>query len=200
MSSPPDTLEAHDDLAELTMRNASQIGLLHGLVAIQSLSGEEDNAVSYLVGEMKTRGFDEAFVDRAGNAVGVKGNGPTKIVLLGHIDTVPGDIPVRVLDGVLHGRGAVDAKGPLATFVAAAEQAAGDNATITVVGAVGEESIGSPGAHEAATWPAPHFCIIGEPSSLGCRLPRLSRHGLIHLSPDASRHGIPPDPARPWAS
>ena len=165
MSSPPDTLEAHDDLAELTMRNASQIGLLHGLVAIQSLSGEEDNAVSYLVGEMKTRGFDEAFVDRAGNAVGVKGNGPTKIVLLGHIDTVPGDIPVRVLDGVLHGRGAVDAKGPLATFVAAAAQAVGDNVTITVVGAVGEESIGSPGAHEAATWPAPHFCIIGEPSS-----------------------------------
>jgi len=165
LSSPPDTLEAHDDLAELTMRNASQIGLLHGLVAIQSLSGEEDNAVSYLVSEMKTRGFDDAFVDRAGNAVGVKGIGPTKIVLLGHIDTVPGDIPVRVLDGVLHGRGAVDAKGPLATFVAAAEQAAGNNATITVVGAVGEESIGSPGAHEAATWPAPHFCIIGEPSS-----------------------------------
>ena len=51
MSSPPDTLEAHDDMAELTMRNASQIGLLHGLVAIQSLSGEEDNAVSYLVAD-----------------------------------------------------------------------------------------------------------------------------------------------------
>lgn len=95
----------------------------------------------------------------------MKGNGPTKIVLLGHIDTVPGDIPVRVVDGVLHGRGSCDAKGPLATFVAAAEQATGENATITVVGAVGEESIGSPGAHEAATWPAPDFCVIGEPSS-----------------------------------
>ena len=58
--------------------------------------------------------------------MGVKGNGPTKIVLLGHIDTVPGEIPVRVEDGVLHGRGSVDAKGPLATFVAAAAEATGD--------------------------------------------------------------------------
>ena len=113
---------------------------------------------------MKTRGFD-THVDRAGNAVGVKGNGPRRIVLLGHIDTVPGDIPVRVEDGVLYGRGSVDAKGPLATFVAAAAEASGINATITVVGAVGEESIGSLGAHEVANWPAPDLCIIGEPSS-----------------------------------
>jgi LysW-gamma-L-lysine carboxypeptidase len=165
LSSQLETLETNDDLAELTMRNASQIDLLHGLVAIQSLSGQEKQAVDYLVAEMKARGFDEAYVDRAGSAVGIKGSGPTKIVLLGHIDTVPGDIPVRVEDGVLHGRGACDAKGPLATFVAATEQATGDNATITVVGAVGEESIGSPGANEAATWPAPDLCIIGEPSS-----------------------------------
>jgi LysW-gamma-L-lysine carboxypeptidase len=134
------------------------------LVAISSLSGEEANAVNYLVAEMKTRGFD-THVDRAGNAVGVKGNGPRRIVLLGHIDTVPGDIPVRVEDGVLYGRGSVDAKGPLATFVAAAAEASGINATITVVGAVGEESIGSLGAHEVANWPAPDLCIIGEPSS-----------------------------------
>ncbi len=158
MSSQPETLSAYD------ATTASHIDLLHGLVAIPSLSGEEANAVNYLVGEMKARGFD-AHVDRAGNAVGVKGDGPVKIVLLGHIDTVPGDIPVRVLDGVLHGRGSVDAKGPLATFVAAAAEASGRNATITVVGAVGEEAIGSLGAHEVATWPAPDLCIIGEPSS-----------------------------------
>jgi LysW-gamma-L-lysine carboxypeptidase len=70
-----------------------------------------------------------------------------------------------VEDGVLYGRGSVDAKGPLATFVAAAAEASGINATITVVGAVGEESIGSLGAHEVANWPAPDLCIIGEPSS-----------------------------------
>ena len=33
-----------------------------------------------------------------------------------------------------------------------------------MVGAVGEERLGSPGAVQVATWPAPDFCIIGEPS------------------------------------
>ncbi|MDQ4099916.1 MAG: M20/M25/M40 family metallo-hydrolase, partial [Chloroflexota bacterium] len=38
------------------------------------------------------------------------------------------------------------------------------NVRVTVVGAVGEEVIGSPGAKQVATWPAPDFCLIGEPS------------------------------------
>jgi LysW-gamma-L-lysine carboxypeptidase len=157
-------LSSLPDVADQTeLIEASQIDLLHGLVATQSLSGQERNAVNFLVAEMKARGLD-AHIDRAGSAVGVKGNGPTNIVLLGHIDTVPGDIPVRVENGVLHGRGACDAKGPLATFVAAAEQATGERVTITVIGAVGEESIGSPGAHEAAETFSPDLCIIGEPS------------------------------------
>ena len=65
---------------------------------------------------MEVRGL-RSIVDVAGNAVGVIGSGPKSIVLLGHIDTVPGDIPVRIENGILHGRGAVDAKGPPATFV-----------------------------------------------------------------------------------
>ncbi|HKG25457.1 MAG TPA: M20/M25/M40 family metallo-hydrolase, partial [Thermomicrobiales bacterium] len=145
-------------------QDRANVELLHGLVAIPSLSGGETKAVAYLCQEMRARGFDAA-PDEAGSAVGVIGNGRRRIVLLGHIDTVPGEIPVRIEDGVLHGRGAVDAKGPLATFVAAAAAAADRaNATITVVGAVGEESIGSPGANAVARWPAPDYCIIGEPS------------------------------------
>jgi LysW-gamma-L-lysine carboxypeptidase len=38
------------------------------------------------------------------------------------------------------------------------------DAGVTVVGAVGEEAIGSVGANAVATWPAPDVCIIGEPS------------------------------------
>ena len=104
--------------------------------------------------------------DDAGSAIGTTGSGDRHIVLLGHIDTVPGQIPVRIENGVLHGRGSVDAKGPLATFVCAAVNAARRNAEIriTVVGAVGDEHIGSVGARQVATWDAPAFCIIGEPS------------------------------------
>ncbi len=140
------------------------VALLRRLVEIESTSGHEADAVAELCGAMGARGF-RAERDAAGNAVGVIGSGSRRIVLLGHIDTVPGRIPVRIVDGELHGRGAVDAKGPLATFVAAAAAAAPElNATVTVVGAVGEETIGSPGASLVATWPAPDLCIIGEPS------------------------------------
>jgi LysW-gamma-L-lysine carboxypeptidase len=135
------------------------------LVAIPSLSGQEAEAVAWLCQRMRAAGY-QAAPDPAGNAVGVRGGGPKEIMLLGHIDTVPGEIPVRVEDGVLHGRGAVDAKGPLATFVAAGARAAlPEGVRLTVVGAVGEESLGSPGA----SWlrdnrPAPDAVVIGEPS------------------------------------
>lgn len=142
----------------------SDIDLLHGLVTIESLSGGEGEAVSYLVAEMTRRGLD-AHIDAAGNAVGTVGSGERHVVLLGHIDTVPGRIPVRIEEGILHGRGSVDAKGPLAAFVAAAGRAAEQlSVRVSVVGAVGEESMGSPGARQVSTWPAPDLCIIGEPS------------------------------------
>lgn len=56
-------------------------------------------------------------IDAAGNAVGELGDSGPQVVLLGHIDTVTGVVPVRVEDGRLYGRGAIDAKGPFATFI-----------------------------------------------------------------------------------
>jgi LysW-gamma-L-lysine carboxypeptidase len=111
---------------------------------------------------MAERGF-RASVDDAGNAVGEIGDGPVRVVLLGHIDTVPGEIPVRIEGDELVGRGAVDAKGPLAAFVAAATDPI-PGVRVTVVGAVEEESPTSAGARYRATLPAPDWCVIGEPS------------------------------------
>lgn len=180
-------------LADLSAQEQADIELLRALVAIPSLSHQESDAVQYLRGVMHARGFD--LVDSpVGNAIGRIGSGDRHIVLLGHIDTVPGHIPVEIVDGVLTGRGAVDAKGPLATFVAAASLAADElNCTVTVVGAVGEEVIGSPGAMEIATWPAPDFCIIGEPSGwdavcLGYR----GSLSLIYTLTRSSRHTAGP--------
>ena len=101
------------------MSAADDLDLVRGLVEIPSVARQEGDAVEWLVARMSERGF-RATVDDAGNAVGEIGDGPRHVVLLGHIDTVPGDIPVRVEGDELVGRGAVDAKGPLAAFVAAA--------------------------------------------------------------------------------
>jgi [amino group carrier protein]-lysine/ornithine hydrolase len=140
------------------------VDLLRRLVEIPSLSDHERPAVAELCRQMEARGF-RAEIDAAGNAIGTIGSGARHVVLLGHIDTVAGHIPVCIHNGELWGRGAVDAKGPLCTFVAAAAAAAPDlSATVTVVGAVGEERLGSPGARAVAAWDAPDFCVIGEPS------------------------------------
>ena len=137
---------------------------LVGLVSQYSPSGQERGAVEWLVARMKSLGYDNAFVDEAGNAVGVMGQGPKQVVLLGHIDTVPGEISVREENGVLYGRGSVDAKGPLASFAdAVAKVGARDGWQFVVIGAV-EEERNSEGARFVATQYKPDFAIIGEPN------------------------------------
>lgn len=144
--------------------NTSNAETLIGLVSQYSPSGQEKPAVDWLVERMAALGFTQSFRDEAGNAVGVMGSGPKQVVLLGHIDTVPGQIPVRVEDGLLYGRGAVDAKGPLACFTeAVAATGAVDGWQFVVIGAV-EEERDSDGAQHVAPRYQPQFAIIGEPN------------------------------------
>lgn len=157
---------------------ADAIALLHGLVAIPSLSRQENQATHWLVEQMTAHGFNRAYRDGAGNAVGEMGDpdAAQTVILLGHIDTVPGDIPVVMENGLLFGRGSVDAKGPLATFVAAAARlgdawARDNRLRLVVVGAVEEEYATSKGARfirdrfNGVAEAVPAACIIGEPSS-----------------------------------
>lgn len=144
----------------------NEIAFLEDLITIPSVSGEEAAVAAFLVEQMQLLGF-AAHIDGAGNAVGMLGDSGPLVVLLGHIDTVPGDIPVRIADGRLYGRGSVDAKGPFATFVCAAARAwrAGTlRCRLVLIGAVEEESASSKGAHFVVNLYAPDFCVIGEPS------------------------------------
>jgi [amino group carrier protein]-lysine/ornithine hydrolase len=141
--------------------------LLIQTVSIPSVSGSEAQVAQCLVGAMREMGFSSAHLDEAGNGVGARGTGPVQVVLLGHIDTVPGDIPVRLEDGKLYGRGSVDAKGSFCTFVAAVSKlssAALEKATFTCIGAVEEEAPSSKGANFVKTRYSPDFVLIGEPS------------------------------------
>lgn len=136
------------------------------LVNHYSPSGQERGAVEWLVGRMKSLGYANAFMDEAGNAVGVMGAGPRQVALLGHIDTVPGEIPVRVEQDtiLLYGRGAVDAKGPLACFVdAVAQVGAVEGWQFVLIGAV-EEERDSDGARYLVDKYRPDFLIVGEPN------------------------------------
>ena len=152
------------ELTEPPLDRPAAERLLEDMVRTPSLSGQEGPLAALLVARMQALGF-EAEVDGAGNAVGHLGCGPRRVVLLGHMDTVPGEVPCRRAGDLLYGRGSVDAKGPLATFVAAAALVgAQPDWTITVVGAVEEEAPTSAGARFVAPLWRPEACVIGEPS------------------------------------
>ncbi len=144
------------------------IALLKTAISISSVSGQEAEVATYLVSQMKTFA-DEAFVDASGSAIAKLGHGALDIIFLGHIDTVPGDIPVRIEDGKLFGRGSVDAKGPFCTAIAAASRLPEElksKITLTLIGATEEEARSSKGARYAVTaYPKPDLVMIGEPSN-----------------------------------
>lgn len=149
------------------MNDNEALQLLEDLIAIPSVSKNERDAVEFLTGRMSQLGF-ESHIDEAGNAVGTIGTEGPRLCLLGHIDTIPGEVPMRREKGRIYGRGAVDAKGSLASYVCATARAAAEGtlkARVEVVGVVEEEATSSKGARFRATQPAPDAVIVGEPSS-----------------------------------
>ncbi len=135
--------------------------VLTRLLSHPSPSGREADAVREFVRIARLLGY-RARADRAGNGVATRGRGRPEIMFLGHIDTVEGDRPVRVVRGRVEGRGAVDAKGPLASALVAGARHAGPGA-IRIVAAVREET-DSAGAVHLLRGRAPDAVIVGEPS------------------------------------
>ncbi len=176
------------------------IELLEECVRIRSLSGQEGEVAFFLRDKMAACGY-RASIDAAGNAVGILGNGPRQLVMLGHMDTVDGLVPVRYEDGSLYGRGAVDAKGPLCAFILAAARLASeadalDGWQVIVVGATEEEAATSKGARYAATQYQPELCIIGEPSGAdGVTLGYKGRLLVEAIFEQPSRHTAAPGPS-----
>ncbi len=155
-------------------QTSPEVSLLANMLTIPSYSGQEGALASYLVEQARQLGLT-AYVDEVGNFVASTslhqhtsvGSEQQPVVLLGHMDTVRGFIPVKIEDGLLYGRGAVDAKGPLAAFLCAAARLAQSDhlqRPIVVIGAVEEEAATSRGARAVVTRYQPHACIIGEPS------------------------------------
>jgi len=139
------------------------IELLEEMVSIPSPSTQERELGQWLVTRLRGMGF-AAKRDEVGNVIAFWGSGPREVLLLGHMDTVPGFIPVRRDGQRLFGRGAVDAKGPLAAAITAVtRQPAGANCRFTIIGAVEEEG-SSRGARQLVNRKPPDQLVILEPS------------------------------------
>jgi len=159
--------------------------LLEELVGTPSVTGEEDAAVDRLAAYFEAHDR-EVRIDSIGN---VRAPADDSVLLTSHVDTVPGDIPVRVEDGVLHGRGSVDAKGPLvAMAVAAIETGA------SFVGVVGEERDSRGARHLITDRDPPDALVNGEPS--GWDAVTLGYRGLLpgtYVATSESGHTSRPD-------
>ncbi len=105
------------------------------MICTPSVSGEEKEIANLVVDEMRQLGYDEVFVDKKYNAVGIikgSGSGP-KLMLNGHLDhaevgKMKDPYSARIMDGesfgvsgkVIYGRGACDMKGGIAAMIYAA--------------------------------------------------------------------------------
>ena len=142
------------------------------------MSGDERELAEYLVAWCARRDID-AGIDPAGNFVATRGSGPRRLLMLGHLDTVPYRWPVRWDDETLSGRGCVDAKGSLIGFLqalAAIEPPEGTQ--LRVVGAVEEESTSNGASYVRDHYPA-DAVVIGEPS--GANAVTIGYHGLLKV-------------------
>jgi succinyl-diaminopimelate desuccinylase len=154
----------------------SAIAFAQDLIRIPGLPGAEGDVARRLLGELEALGFDEAWSDDVGNVIGrVRGTGEGASVMLScHLDHVDvGDVSTWehppfdgvVADGFLHGRGAMDIKGPLALQTYAAARFLRDRlpGDVWVAHTVQEERGGWGMQHLLETAPfRPGAVIIGE--------------------------------------
>ncbi len=162
------------------------VGLARTLIDIESTTGQEGPVARVLADYLRGRGYSVLEQPLEGDRLNViAAVGEPAVAFSTHFDCVPPFFPSRVEGGVLHGRGACDAKGILAAMVAAAERLRAEGETrVGLVFVAGEER-GSDGAKAANTIAsATRYLINGEPTELklglatrGCFRVRLTAHG-----------------------
>ncbi|MFA5910855.1 MAG: M20/M25/M40 family metallo-hydrolase [Vicinamibacterales bacterium] len=168
------------------MDPVDHLALARQLIDIDSTTGQEGRVAAVLAQFLRDRGYsvlEQPLGNGRANVIAAVGE--PEVVFSTHFDCVPPFFPSRIEGGLLHGRGACDAKGILAAQVAAAERlrAAGET-RIGLVFVAGEER-GSDGARAANRIASKsRFLINGEPTDLrlgaatrGCFRVRLTAAG-----------------------
>jgi succinyl-diaminopimelate desuccinylase len=169
------------------------VGIAQSLIRCRSVTPAEGGALRFLERLFKDAGFEAHRVtfDAPGtpsveNLFAKIGSGAPHLAFAGHTDVVPpgdetrwkhGAFSGEVKDGVLYGRGAVDMKGGIAAFAAAALDYAKAGkgklkGTISFLITGDEEGPGVNGTVKLLAWAKERgevfdHCIVGEPTSVG---------------------------------
>lgn len=180
--------------------SATSVDLTHQLCDIESVSGNE-RAIADAI-EASLAGLDHLELFRDGDAVVARTSlgRATRVVIAGHIDTVPvnGNLPIREDGDFLVGRGTVDMKGGVAVALKLAAELTAPSVDVTWIWYDHEEvqaSLNGLGrlARVRPDLLAADFAILGEPTSAtiegGC-------NGTARI--DIRLHGVRAHSARSW--
>jgi len=129
------------------------------------------------------------------NLFAMRGSGAPHFAYAGHLDVVPpGDgwssdpFAPEIRGDLLYGRGAVDMKGSIAAFAAAAARRPGHPGTLSMIITGDEEGFATYGTVELIEWmkangQLPDLCLVGEPTSvarLGDMM-KIGRRGSVNM-------------------
>lgn len=142
------------------------VKMLEKSLRLYTPSLSEKPMADFLADKCDDLGFENIHTDEVGNLIAMKGSGSPKVLLCGHMDTVPGKIKVKKEGNLLYGRGASDAKAPLMAMLFAAASIQNNNGTVMFVGAVDEEGNATGVKNLVTKKPQLDYAIFGEPSGL----------------------------------
>lgn len=198
----------------MTLNATDPVELARALIQCRSVTPEEGGALTLLQSVLEPLGFQcdrvtfrEPGTPDVENLYARRGTGGPNLCFAGHTDVVPpGDLAAwrsdpfaaEIRDGVLYGRGAVDMKGAIACFVAAAAQAietGQDVGSLSLLITGDEEGPSINGTVKALKWLADRgerldAAIVGEPSNpdaLGDEI-KIGRRGSV--TGDLVVHGV----------
>ncbi len=200
------------------MKNAAidPAALAAELIRRPSVTPRDEGAIGIVAGYLEDLGFTcHRLVfggdgsDRIANLYARLGRGRPNLCFAGHTDVVPpgareawsfDPFGADLRDGALWGRGAVDMKGAIAAFIAAAqrwldERGSGFTGSISLLITGDEEAAGLNGTRKVLEWLAARgetldACLVGEPTSaamLGDMI-KIGRRGS--LTGRLSVHGV----------
>ncbi|TZG29173.1 succinyl-diaminopimelate desuccinylase [Sphingomonas montanisoli] len=178
------------------------IALAERLIACPSVTPADAGAMGVLAHVLEGIGFTvhrfaagEAPDGPIENLFAMRGHGAPHFAFAGHTDVVPAgegwsaDPFVPAIRGdLLYGRGAVDMKGAIAAFVAAADRVSEHHGTLSLIITGDEEGPATYGTVALIDWMAargirPDLCLVGEPTSthrLGDMV-KIGRRGSVNI-------------------
>jgi len=180
--------------------------------AVRADSTEDVSGTRELLLDALRAGGHEPHVDAAGNVRASRGSGSPHLVFNTHIDTVAPHVGFERSGETIRGRGACDAKGPLAALLSAFLDAEIAQGTLTLAVTPDEEAL-STGAHALMTGevapggpgetgasveplptadPEPDAYVVGEPTGLDvCTAARGRFEGTITVEGVAAHAASP---------